>query len=234
MEIQEFAPHMLLGQLVFKAPTPAVIDQRGSLMAMLQEEFDATETNGEPAAVEAFSEDQREQYRIGTAQVIASTENFDELDVAGAKIGRFAEVGLDRLGQPNVSVVRVRTFDLAATASFAELRDALAASFGTPRGELAGVVGQPMSDAGWVFEFADGQPNVTLRFGPMTASQIKRFVRDGRDSQYPAEFLFLDVDFAHTEQDLDAEQAIERLAHSIESNRKLVGRVTDWLRDKLA
>jgi len=234
MEIQEFAPHVLIAQLVFKTQTPAVIDQRGALMAMLQEEFSAGEASGELAAVEAFSEDRREQYRVGTAQVMASSENFDELDDAGEKISRFADVTLRRLGRPHVGLVRVRTFDLAATASFEELRDALAATFGAPRGELAEVVGQPMSDAGWVFEFTDGQPNVTLRFGPMRASQIKAFVRDGRDSQYPAEFLFLDVDFAHPEEDLDSDQAVERLKRSIESNRKVVRRVTDWLREKLA
>jgi hypothetical protein len=234
MELQEFAPHMLLAQLVFKTPTPAVIDQRGALMAMFQEEFDASEANGEPAAVEAFSEDKREQYRIGTAQVMASSENFDELDAAGEKISRFAEIALGRLGHPNVGLVRVRTFDLAATASFEELRDALAATFGASRGELAEIVGQPMSDAGWVFEFTDAQPNVTLRFGPMKASQIKTFVRDGRDSQYPAEFLFLDVDFVHPKEDLDPDQAVVRLQHSIESNRKVVRRVTDWLTEKIA
>ncbi len=234
MEIQEFAPHMLLTQLVFKTQTPAIIDQRGALMAMCREEFDAGEANSELAAVEAFSEDKREQYRIGTAQVVASYENFDELDVAGEKLSRFAEVALDRLGRPTVGLVRVRTFDLAATASFEDLRNALAATFGAPRAELAEVVGQPLSDAGWVFEFADGQPNVTLRFGPMKASQVKAFVRDGRDSQYPAEFLFLDIDFAHPEVDLACDQAIERLKHSIASNRKVVRRVTDWLTEKLA
>jgi len=234
MELQEFAPHALVAQLVFKTPTPAVIDQRGTLMTMLQDEFDAGVANGEPAAVEAFSEDKREQYRIGTAQVMASSENFDELDAASEKISRFAGVALGRLGDPNVGLVRVRTFDLAATGSFEELRDTLAAAFGAPRGELAEIVGQPMTDVGWVYEFTDSQPNVTLRFGPMKASQIKTFVRDTRDSQYPAEFLFLDVDFAHPKEDLDPDRAVARLQHSIESNRKVVRRVTDWLTEKIA
>jgi hypothetical protein len=234
MEIQEFAPHMLLGQLVFKTPTPAVIDQRGALMALLQQEFGASEGNAELSAVEAFSEDRRNQWRIGTAQVMASSENFDEIDVAGDEIGRFAKLALTRLDRPTIGLVRARTYDLAATASFDELRDALSAAFGAPRGVLAEIVGQPMSDVGWVYEFTDGQPNVTLRFGPMKASQMKAFVRDDRDSQYPGEFLFLDVDFAHPAQDLDSDQAIERLQHAIDSNRKVVRRVSDWLKEKLA
>jgi hypothetical protein len=233
MELQDFAPHLLVTQLVFKNPSAAVIDQRGSWIATLRDEFGASEFAAEAAAVEAFSDDQREQYRVGTAQVVGSIENFDEFEAAGDKLGRFAERALDRLEQPHVAQVRVRTFELAATDSFAELRDALGEALGTPRGELADIVGRPMTDAGWVLEFMDGSPLITLRFGPMKASQIKTFLRDQRDSQYPGEFLLLDVDYAQTGEDLDPVQAVERLASSIESNRKLVHRVTKWLAEKL-
>lgn len=233
MEVQDFAPHMLLAQLVFKEPSPTVIDQRGAWIATLRDEFGAAEFSAEGAAVEAFGEHRREQYRVGTMQVAASTENFDEIEDAEEKIRRFVELALDRAERPHLAVVRVRTFDLAATDSFGELRDALAASLGVARGELADVVGGGLSDAGWVLEFTDANPNITLRFGPMKANQIKTFLRDQRDSQYPGEFLFLDVDYAHTDQDLDSEQAVARLAHSIDSNRKVVHRVANWLTEKL-
>ena len=197
------------------------------------DEFGAAEFSAEGAAVEAFGEHRREQYRVGTMQVVASTENFDEIEDAGERIGRFVALALDRVERPHLAVVRVRTFDLAATDSFEELRDTLAASFGVARGELADVVGGRLSDAGWVLEFADANPNITLRFGPMKASQIKTFLRDQRDSQYPGEFLFLDIDYAHTDQDLDPEQAVAQLGKSIDSNRKVARRVANWLAEKL-
>jgi hypothetical protein len=234
MELQDFAPHFLVTQLVFKAPSAAVIDQRGAWIATFRDEFGATEFAAEAAAVEAFSDDRCEQYRVGTAQVVGSIENFDDIVVAGAKLGQFVALALDRVERPHVAQIRVRTFELAATDSFAELRDALGESLGTPRGELAEVVGRPMTDAGWVLEFTDANPRVTLRFGPMKASQIKTVLRDQRDSQYPGEFLFLDVDYVQTDEDLDPEQAVARLSSSIESNRKLVQRVANWLVEKLA
>ncbi|HXA54017.1 MAG TPA: hypothetical protein VNV37_03990 [Solirubrobacteraceae bacterium] len=233
MELQDFAPHLLVTQLVCTNPSAAVIDQRGKWIATLRDEFGATEFAAEGAAVEAFSDDRREQYRVGTAQVVGSIENFDEIKAAGDKLGRFVERALDRLERPHVAQVRVRTFELAATDSFAELRDALGDALGTPRGELADIVGRPMTDAGWVLEFMGGSPLITLRFGPMKASQIKTFLRDQRDSQYPGEFLFLDVDYVQTGEDLDPAQAVERLATSIESNRRLVHRVAKWLTEKL-
>jgi hypothetical protein len=233
MEIQDFAPHMLQVQLVFKSPTPLVIDQRGALITMLHDEFGDGEANIEQAAVEALSEDKREQFRVGNAQLVASIENFDDLDAAGEKLGRFAERALAMVDVPAIGLVRARSVDLAAAAAFEDLRDALAEAFGTPRAELAEIAGQPLSDIGWTFEFADAQPQIGLRFGPMRASQIKTLLRDERDGAYPGEFLFLDVDFAHPNVDLEPEQAVTRLAHSIESNRKVVARVTDWLMEKL-
>jgi len=234
MELQDFSPHLLVAQLAFKEPSAAVVDQRGAWITTFRNDFGATEFVAEAAAVEAFSDDRREQYRVGTAQVVGSIENFDEITEAGQKLGRFVELALDRVERPQIAQVRVRTFELAATDSFAELRDALGEALGAPRGELAEVVGGPMSDLGWVLEFTDANPNVTLRFGPMRASQIKTFLRDQRDSQYPGEFLFLDVDYVQADEDLDPEQAVARLASSIESNRRLVHRVANWITGKLA
>jgi hypothetical protein len=233
VELQDFAPHLLVAQLAFKEPSAAVIDQRGAWITTFRNDFGATEFVAEAAAVEAFSEDRCEQYRVGTAQVVGSIENFDEIAEAGEKLGRFVELALDRVERPQIAQVRVRTFELAATDSFSDLRDALGEALGAPRAELAEVVGGPMSDLGWVLEFTDADPRVTLRFGPMKASQIKTFLRDQRDSQYPGEFLFLDVDYVQSDEDLDPVQAVARLASSIESNRRLVHRVAKWITGKL-
>ncbi len=234
MEVQDFAPHFLLAQLVFKTTTPAIVDHRGAWVATLRDEFGATEAEVEPAAVEAFSEDKREQYRVGTAQVVASIENFEEIDAAGEKIARFAKLALERIDETKVAQIRVRTFDLAATDSFGELRDALADALTAPGAELADLGGSGLSDVGWVFEFTDGNPKITLRLGPMRASQIKEFLRDQRDSQYPGEFLFVDVDYVHAGEDLSPEQAVMRLTQDIEGNRKAVRRVSNWLMRKVA
>ncbi len=233
MELQEFAPHLLQVQLIFKDTSAAIVDQRGAMLTVLKRDLEAGEGNVELAAVEAFSEDKREQYRVGTAQVVASIENFEEFGAATEKLRGFAEMALDRLERPPIALVRARTFDLAATASFEALRDALADSLGTPKKELAEVAGKTLSDIGWVYEFTDGNPNVTLRFGPMKASQLKTMLRDQRDSQYPGEFLFLDTDYAQIEQDLNVEQALERLTSSVESNRNLTRRMANWLTERL-
>jgi hypothetical protein len=136
MEVQDFAPHFLLAQLVFKDTSPAIIDQRAAWITTLRDEFGATEAQAELAAVEAFTEDRTEQYRVGTAQVLASIENFEEIETAGEKLARFAEVALDRIERPHIAQLRVRTFDLAATDSFEDLRDTLADALAAPRAEL--------------------------------------------------------------------------------------------------
>jgi hypothetical protein len=234
MELQDFAPHLLFVQLVFKEQSPAVIDQRAKWITTLRDDFGAAECTAEAAAVEAFSGDKREQYRVGTAQIVASVENFDDVHEASEKLGQFARTALDRLERPQVAHLRVRTIDLAATDSFEGLRDALAEGFSVPRGEVADLVGSPMSDAGWVFEFTDGNPQVTFRFGPMRASQIKTMLRDQRDDQYPAEFLFLETDYVQNEVDLDLDEAVDRLAANIDNERTIVHRVAHWLTEKVA
>jgi len=233
MELQDFAPHLLLAQVVFKEPSPAVIDQRGAWITTLGEKFGATEFSAEAAAVEAFSEDKRKQYRVGTMQVVASVENFDEIERVGKELGEFVDVALTRVNRPRVAQVRVKTYDLAPTDSFDELRDALAASLLTPTQKLAEIVGKPMSDVGWVMEFLGSNPNITVRFGPMKIDQIKTMLRDERDSQYPEQFLFLDLDYLQEGEDLDVDQAVARLAKGIESNRHVVRHVADWLRETL-
>lgn len=234
MEVQDFAPHMLLARLLFKEPSPAVIDQRGALIATLRDTFGASEFSIEGAAVEALGSNRCWQYRIGTAQVLASIENFDELEEVRNELSKFFKLALGRLESPRIAQIHVRTYDMAPTDSFSELRDALATALAAPRQHLADVVGKPLSDAGWVMEFHHGDPHITIRFGPMKIEQIKKLQRDQRDDRYPEECLFLELDSLQTNGDLDDGQALARLPGCIESNRKLLRRVTDWLTEALS
>ncbi len=180
-------------------------------------------------AIEAFGGHTSAQYRIGTAQALASVENFDELEEVQADLMRFFKLALARLGGPRVARVEVQTYDMAPTDSFEELRDTLARSLIAPAQRLAEVVGKPPSDAGWVMEFLGGDPRITMRFGPMKAEQIKKLLRDQRDDSYPEQCLFLDLDYVHAGEDLDADQAPARLSACVESNRRLLRRAADWL-----
>lgn len=234
MEVQDFAPHMLLARLVFRESSPVVIDQRGALIATLRNEFEATQFAVENAAVEAFGEHRSTQYRVGTAQVLASAENFDERQQVQADLERFFKLALTRVGGPRVAQIEVRTYDMAPTDSFEELRDALAGSLVAPTQRLAEVVGRPLSDAGWVMEFLDGDPRITMRFGPMKSEQIKTLLRDQRDDRYPEQCLFVELDCIQGGEDLDVDRALARLSECIESNRRLLRRVSDWLTEALS
>lgn len=233
MEVQDFAPHMLLARLVFKEPSPTVIDRRGALIAKLRDTLETAEFSIEGAAVEASSPDRRRRYRIGTAQVLASVENFDELQDVQNELSEFFKFALDQIEHPRIAQINVRTYDMAPTDSFGELRDAMAASLGAPKRRLAEVVGKPLSDAGWMMEFLDGDPRITTRFGPMRLEQIKTLLRDQRDDRYPAECLFLELDYLQTSEDLDVDRALARFSSCIESNRKLLRRMADWLKEAL-
>jgi hypothetical protein len=220
MEVQDFALHMLLARLVFKEATPSVVDQRGALIAALQEEFASMEFTVESAAVEVFGEHRSTQYRIGTAQAVASVENFDDLEDVRRDLNRFFLLALTRLEGPRVSQIEVRSYDMAPTDSFDALRDALAASLVAPAPRLAEVVGKPLSDAGWIMDFLGGDPAVRMRFGPLRIEQVKTLLRDELDDRYPEQCLFLDVDYTETDEDLDPDQA---LAPSPTASRAIAG-----------
>lgn len=232
MELQEFTPHLLLAQLRPVRPVAAVLDTRGAFVDHAREALALDNWGYGDDGVEIASSDRRELYRLNIHEVSASAENFESFEAARSRITEFLAMGLKHLGDPDVAWIGIRSHDLAPADDFAELQAALIRTHSPSAAHLVEMVGAQPSDVGWQFDFHEGHPRITVRFGPMKAEQARtQLFRDNTETHYPEQFLFLDVDRVLPELTLSAVEALEKSSDSLEKQRALVGRVAEWLSD---
>ena len=99
MELQEFAPHLLISQIRLRTPVPTFFDSRGALIAELRDLLDVPEWSYNQDGIDVFSTDGRELFRVRSAEIYASFENFDDFQTATARTRSFIERVLDWLGR---------------------------------------------------------------------------------------------------------------------------------------
>jgi hypothetical protein len=233
VELQDFAPQHLYSQLVFAEPEASILDRRGATTKAMREHLKLSNYTLHPTAVEVASDDNRNQYRIGIAQVFASLMSFDDFAGASSQTRGFLEMALEHLQNPGVAELNVRTYDIAPTDSFEQLRDSLIAGLAPGAKGLISTVGVPLTDAGWVFEFNDQNSAVSVQLGPMLGGQLEVMLRDQGSGSYPPNALFLSVDSKLRREDAKSPDAVDWWSRAVEGNRKRVARIGEWLREMM-
>jgi hypothetical protein len=225
VEVQELACKALMANVRFRL-SPLLADNRGALIQRLGDLLDTNEFGWTESGVQVFTTDKKEFFSVSGRDVVASCEHFEDREETAAKIRAFVAAALDALAVEHYDFLGVRTFWIAPTDSFDGLRDALVAKFAGGRAALNDLVGKAMTDVGWVFEFHDADPRVTVRLGPMKSAQaMAQAFRVDDAAVYPPEFLFLDVDRILSDAPQPASDALRKLDRGIEHNVELAGRL---------
>jgi hypothetical protein len=224
VEVQELTCKALFANVRFRL-SPLFADSRGALIRRLSELLETNEYGWSDESIQVFTSDQRRQFRLSGHDLIGSWEHFEEFDAAAGKIRLFVEEALNALAVEQVAFLGVRSHWTAATDDFGGLRDALIDRFGGGGSQLSEVAGTRATDVGWVFEFRDKDPQITVRMGPMRSEQAVAQIFRVKDPElYAPDFLFLDVDRVISDQELPVERLSERLEKAIEHNRTLAGK----------
>lgn len=229
MEVQDFAPQHLVAQLALRRRNPAIIDRRGAIALAMSDHLGMGHTSLEPTAAEIKSEDGRDQFRIGFAQVLASILSFEDFDEAVRGASDFFGMALEVLDHPPVKRVVAHTSDIAAVDSFDALRDSLARAFIPRLDGLNKAVGVDLTDAGWTFVHDDAESMIEVNVGPMEEKQL-RDVLDDEISTYPPSLLFLDVKTMVRVKEGET-SALDLWANAVERNRSIVERLSGWLKE---
>jgi hypothetical protein len=232
VELQDFALQHLYSRLAFADTEGSVLDRRGATAKAMGDHLKLSNVVLQPTAAEIRSDDGRDQYRIGVAQIYASLHNFDDFDGARDRTRDFFEMATKYLENPSVNSVTVRSYDIAPVDSFEDLRDELTATLVGDIQVLRDAVGVPLADAGWVFEFKDAHANVGVRFGPMESAQLQAMLEDEQGEGYPSYVLFLEV-LRDLSSDSPKTDPLDWWSRAVEANRGMTKRIGDWLRREL-
>lgn len=218
VELQELSCKSLVANVRFPL-SPLMIDNRGELIQRLSKALGTDQFGYNDLGVHVFTTDEHDHFRLTGQDLQGSCEHPPDIDIAGARIARFVEEGISALEVEKILFLGVRSFWMAATDGFEALRDALLARFNMEPARLADIAGKRPSDAGWILEFHDGDPKLTVRVGPMTSEQALRQVFRSQDAELlPPESLFLDVDRVLNEDEQPADRVQQRLERAIEHN----------------
>lgn len=224
MEVQELACKALIANVRFPL-SPRMIDNRGQLIERFAEVLGTEQFGYSDLGVDVYTTNEHDHFRLTGTSLTASCEHPESVEETGERIKRFVREGVDALGVQHVQFLGVRTFWVAPTSSFGELRDALMERFSTAPARLADLAGKRPTDIGWHFEFHGSDPKVTVRMGPMTSEQaMANIFRVGDASLYPPEFLFMDLDRVLNDDAQPAAEVNDRLGRAIEHNMDLAGK----------
>jgi hypothetical protein len=232
MEIQEFAPRHLVAQLAFERNQAAVVDRRGELAGELHELLGTSSASLDATAAEATTPDGMSKYRIGMGQLLAVL-HIDGFKDGSEEIKRFFQRGLELLSNPRLVRVVAHTSYVAAVPSFEELREALLEGLSASPSRLREMVGTPLSDVGFSFDFGDDHSIVELRIGPMRDRELGRFIEAPDGAVFPDASLFLDVKVVLRAEDADRDP-LELWTSALERNRRLGGSLSAWLTETVA
>jgi hypothetical protein len=232
MEVQEFAPRHLVAQLAFEKNQAAVVDRRGELAGELHELMGTSSASLDATAAEATTRDGMSKYRIGMGQLLAVL-HIDGFKERAEDVERFFQRGLELLSTPRLTRAVAHTSYVAAVPSFEELRDALLEGLAASPAQLREMVGSPLSDVGFSFDFRDDNAIVELRIGPMRDSELGRFIEAPEDVVFPDASLFLDVKVVLRAEDTDRDP-LELWRSALKRNRLLGDRLSTWLTEAVA
>ncbi len=230
MEIQEPVLKSVLSEIRFPV-TPRFVGSRGDLVERLKalkglqdwnmaEQFVQVFTNGEPDHL----------LQVSAGNTALSLENLTAPECKELTAAAI-EIVLEVLDLQEVSYVGVRSWWIAATESFQDLRDALIERFAAESTSVLEPVGQKPSDVGWVFEFRSTQPQHVLRVGPMGQEQASREIfRDKDPDNYPPQFLYVDLDRHYSDESVPAAAAVDRWTRTFDRSLSVAEDVMSRLR----
>lgn len=194
MELQEPILKAIMSEVRFDA-TPRFPEARATIIEHVRDAESLKTWMMSEAFLQVFTEgDPRVLLQVSNANLSASFENTERQESREATRRTF-ETALEALKLETVTFIGVRSLWLAATDDFDQLNDWLIDTVGAGSSSILEPVGQKPSDSGWVFEFRTTEPEHLLRFGPMKQEQATaQIFRDKEASNYPPQFLFLDLD----------------------------------------
>jgi hypothetical protein len=235
VELQDFALQHLFSRLELAETQGAIIDRRGATADAMSKHLGMSNVLLQPTAAEVTSEDGLDKFRIGIAQVYASLGSFNDFEDACVRTRDFFEMAADQVSGLTVRQVEIRSWDIAPVDSFEALRDRLAEKLLGSAKEIAGIVGSRLTDAGWTLEFREDDSSVSVRFGPMQSAQLRSSLQgeQGADSDYPANFLFLEVYREVGNQTVSGEHALDWWKKVMTANRAMSEHIGGWLKEKI-
>jgi hypothetical protein len=228
VEVQDFALRYLHSQLAFAESQASIIDRRGATAKAMADHLSMGEVTLHPTAAEVASEDGRDQFRIGIAQTYAGLLNFEDLEDAREITANFFGMSLAYLDSPAIRRGRIRSYDIAPASSFEELRDCLAKQLAAGASGLAGTIGMPLSDVGWVFEFEQPDASAKIQFGAMGNEQLRAILQDPDGVGYPPSVLFVALETAFMAD--DGSDGLKWWSNCLDRNRKMAERIGKWLK----
>ena len=232
MEIQEFAPRHLVAQLAFERNQAAVVDRRGELAGELHELLGTSSASLDATAAEATTPDGMSKYRIGMGQLLAVL-HVDGFQEKTKDVEQFFHRGLELLHGPRLTRVVAHASYVAAVPSFEELREALFEGLSASSSRLREMVGTPVSDVGFSFDFGDDQSIVELRIGPMRDHELARFIEAPDGVVFPEASLYLDIKVVVRAKDAD-QDPVELWGSALDRNRRLGDSLSVWLKEAVA
>jgi hypothetical protein len=227
VELQEFSPVQYFSHLGYdNAPEPLIVDKRGEAAQRMRDHLDLDTLNLHPTAAEMAAADGREKFRIGLFQTYAQISAFDDAEEAVERVRSYLSIATDFL-KPKVERITLRTFVVAPTSSFEDLRDVL------NRRLLGGVdkareaLGADISDSSWVLESESQDTTRRLQFGPMRDSQLQGML-EMTERFGPPEMLFLLTESRSTLA-IDDSEILGAWAKLWDAHEKFTARTSDWL-----
>jgi hypothetical protein len=212
---------------------PRFADVRGSLIEELSNNYDLREYGWGESQLRVANEDATRTLIVGSRESRFVYEHLERIDdyVQGGR-AFFSHV-LETLGVTEVEYLGVRTFWMAAVDSFEDLV-AWMREWLTPDEPFSGFASTKLTDVGWMFEYHESDPKLSVRLGPMKVEQvIEQFVGTDKRDLFPEEFLFLDLDRIYNDDPIATDGAVDRWEESLRKNLELGTKLGAALADKV-
>jgi hypothetical protein len=172
------------------------------LISALRSRLEAEQWGYGGGEVEVYRDDRTWTAAVSSRDTRLITEQITDVSAIASVVNDVTSAVCDLLDvRGDYSFLGIRTQWVAAVDSFDELRDRMADRLGGSLSSVFSVVDQPLTDAGWVWEFHGVDPKYSVRFGPMTREQgLQVYFYEVNEERVPLEFLFVDFDRVINEQ----------------------------------
>jgi hypothetical protein len=214
VDLQELTVRVAIGQMRFDL-APRFADVRGALIEEFRSQYGLEKFGWGDAEVRVTNEDLSRSCIVASRDARLVYEHIERIDDY-LNDGRtfFAHV-LETLGIEEVAYLGVRTFWMAAVDSFDDLvtwmREWL-----SPEEPFSEFAPGKLTDLGWVWEYHEKDPKLSVRVGPMKVEQlIEQLVATDKRDLFPEEFLFLDLDRLYNEDPIPPQDAVARWEDSL-------------------
>jgi hypothetical protein len=232
VDLQELVVRVAIGQMRFRL-APRFADLRGALIEELAQRYDLHEYGWSETQLRVGNEDLSRSLIVGSREGRFVYEQLERIDDYVENGRAFFGHVLDTLGVDEIQYLGVRTYWMAAVDSFDDLV-AWMRQWLSPDEPFSGLAPTKLTDVGWVFEYHEKDPKLSVRLGPMKVEQvIEQFVGTDKRDLFPEQFLFLDLDRLYNEDAIPAGDAVARWEESLRKNLELGSKLGAALADRV-